>query len=671
MKLGASFRTFLALLAASLGISAAEPSMSGRTGNAPKPILEDVASWQQQSGTWEVSGGSAKGTANETVGELAAVRGARMPDRWLSFKVALTGDAVKAGVLFAGIRDSRGEILRFSVEQASASLTNGRGKMIAALGEMQPAVELLVKFSPEKVTVHQAGAQLAEIPVTYAEEQATISWFVERGTAQFSDVLLGNVPAAGSLAATPPVPVKGGRPQVGKKVESLSLDLPAAKAMTLKGDWNEYFGVHFETEVGPWKMVRQFDGPEFGYPPKGRHSGDIKTYPGPFAGQPVELSLADYRDWKRKDARGLDEDLKSLIEQDRAGLYIAPWVSTFTTEQQDAVWALMKAVYGANVGAEGRVFFQWGDDINFRKLGTVTSTRVLSSSPRGGASPARGANQAADAVAYAENYFAPAVEATRRASAEIYRDERHIPILIGSCARASQGENRQWYSKVLGHELAGTSAPSLKGKKVIELTDYLTVNYPFFGVHDALALQELWEQYGAKVKGLWVTEEFGSTSRSTSVFLERLCLFLEWAATNQLDAQQTRLFWNLPARGDEKGNDLPRRLGTVFGGGPLQVARVEAGTSRIYRISAGDGKVLFVHLPPAEKRGKRTSYEVTLTPPAGMEDRVWEATYISSKDRQNTLSPGVAVPIDKKDGKLVPAIDGTTQEAWALLMVAK
>jgi hypothetical protein len=197
------------------------------------------------------------------------------------------------------------------------------------------------------------------------------------------------------------------------------------------------------------------------------------------------------------------------------------------------------------------------------------------------------------------------------------------------------------------------------------------VNYPFLGVHDASALQDLWEQYGTKIKGLWVTEEFGSTSRSASVFLERLCLFLEWAATNQLDAQQTRLFWNLPTRGDEKGNDLPRRLGTVFGGAPLKIARADAGTSRIYRISAGDGKVLFVHLPLSEKRGKRTSCEVTLTSPVGMEDRVWEATYLSSKDRQNTLARGVAVPIDKKDGKLIPAIDATTQEAWALLMVAK
>jgi hypothetical protein len=659
-----------------------------RRAGGPKNLLEEKSEWQPHTGDWQVGGGQATATAGETLAEIGAARAVRLLGRWISLKLNLDGDSAKAGLVISGIQDAKGETLRLTVERASGNLTNGRGKTLASLGDIQPPLDLLLRFEPEKLSIFRAGNAVTDFPITYSEPEATLSLFAERGTVSFNELLLagepqataGNAPAtpmpataapAVAQAVNPPPPLN--RPRRGAAAAPgvrVALDVVAAGG-ALKSGWNEYFGVHVETAPGPWKMVRQFDGPSFGFPAKDRHTGDVKTYDGPFAKQPVLVSLADMRDWKRKDARALDENLKTLVENDRAALFIAPWATPIGAAQQDHVWAAMKLIYGANVGAEGRIFFQWGDDINHRRLGVVSNARSTGFEPRGGASAPRGSNAPADAVAYVENYFAPAVEATRKASEEIFRDPQHIPIILGSCARASIPENRDWYRRVLEHEITGATAPSLKGRKVITLVDYLTVNYPF--VIDSTPLQELWAGYGNKVKGLWVTEEQGVTGRGVAAFLEKLALYLDWVAANQLTADQSRLFWNFPVKDRDSQNlgELARRLGTIFGGAPLTIAKNADVNRTLYRISAGDSRVLFVHVPVMEKRGRRgtTIAELAFEPPQALAARSWEARFILAKERKGDAN-GIVLPIDRKDGKLVIAVDATSLDTWGILLTA-
>jgi hypothetical protein len=640
-------------------------------GAGPKNLFREQ--WRTESGKWDVNPGSAIGAAEEQLGELSAARAVPLAGRWISFRLLLAGPAAKAGVRFSGVADARGEILRFSAEAASGTLTNGRGKELAGLGDLQLAVELVLKFGTDRVGVYRSGAQLCELPITYTEPEATLSLFVERGTATFGDLLLSTPVVAAPVAAVPaPAPPPRER---AKKVatERMSIDLTAGQALPLAGDWNDYMGIHFTTEPGPWKMVRHLDGPEFGFPPRGRHTGDVKTFEGPFTRQGVEISLADFRDWKRKDSRGLDENLRALIDRNQSALFIAPWAAPFTPAQQDHVWALMKLIYGGQPGAEGRVFFQWGDDINYRRLGAAANTKVLSSEPRGGGSMGRGANAVPDAQAYAEHYFAPAVEATRRASEEIFRNPRAIPILIGSCARSSSAENREWYGGMLEHQLTGASAPSLAGQRVIDLVDYLTVNYPFDSARDATGLQELWDRYGGKVKGLWITEEFGTSGRKAGVLLERLGLFLEWAARNRLDAQQTRILWNVPVgERDRLGvSGLLQRLGEKLGGAPLQVTAQEVDSGRIYRVAAGESRFLLWHVPSADRRKRKAANigELAIQPPAALAGKKWEARFMVLNEKRADVE-GAMVPVDQRDGKLLLSVATKSLDSWALLLEA-
>jgi hypothetical protein len=528
----------------------------------------------------------------------------------------------------------------------------------------------LLNFSAEKVTIHAGNTQLGELEIKHTEPEATLSVFVERGGARFAEMLLAGDPMAVILPAPQPA-ARGAKippPPPAAKAAKLALDFTDAKMAALKSGWNDYFGVHYETGPGPWKSVRQYDGPTFGTPPRDRHTGEVKTFTGPFTGLPVQTSLADFRDWDRKESRGLDDNLPRLINDDRSAIFIAPWTQAFTPPQQDEVWALMKVTYGAHVGAEGRLFFQWGDEINYRRLGAAANVRVPKSEPRHGGSPMRGANAPDDAAAYAEKYFAPAVEAVRMASLEIFRDERRIPVVLGSCTRASDPVNREWYSRVLDHTLTGSA---YKGRRVSELVDYLTVNYPFYNVDDATALQRLWDLHGWQVKGLWVTEDYGSPGRGAGTIARNAALFLAWAAQNQLDAQQARLFWDLPdeRRDRYEARDFVRQLGSSFAGAALRIADGEAGGGRAFRIAGGDSRMLIVFAPPTGRRGKKPlpTGEVTLTVTDAQAAKPWMARFYSGKDRGAHAGDAV-LPVERAGNQLTVKVTAPALESWALLI---
>ncbi len=693
---------------------------------APTNLLAPEHRWQP-SGEWKVdsAAGTAEVAAGEMLAELSAAQSVRLAGRSISMRVVMSGDSPKAGLWLAGVRDSQGKGVRFLIEGASASITNGRGKTLATLDAdaMGKPLDLTFMFTSEKVTLASGGKEIGSLDVKFAEPEATLSLFVERGQAVFSAVMLSRaasavavappappmvavVPGAAQTHLTPPeepaapvAPVKPAvvapraplvppaRPASARPVAALPprpagipmpmiLNFSPDKMTPLKSGWSEYFGVHMDMDPGPWKTVRQADGPRFGRPSRDKHTGNVEELAGPFTGERVQSSLADFRDWQRKESRGLDENLAQLIRDDRSAIYIAPWVSPFTPALQDEVWALMKLLYAAQPGADGRVVFQWGDDINIRRLGVIDNSRMNYSQPHGGAPGFRNVNVPEDALAYAEWYFAPAVEAMRRASKDIFKDERHIPVLIGSCALAGRAENRAWFMQILDHELAGGGAPTLKGQRVSQLVDVLTVNYPFVSPDGEFGLQELWDRYCAKpggIKALWVTEEYGTPARSATVMLARAARFLAWAGKNGLDAQQTRLVWNFPGllRANDEAEELATMLGKSLRADALRVGSQEVDGGRIIRIAAGEGKMLFVFIPRADRLVRRATPigEVVLEVGAKQAGKPWIATPLQSTLRRAFSEVGkTVIPLRREGTRLVLDVGASALDAWGVLV---
>jgi hypothetical protein len=674
----------------------------------PKRLLGTQFKWQAQSGAWkaDAEAGTLSGVSDGTLAEYGAANGVKLSGHWLLLNATLSGNAAKAGVWFAGVRDGRGEVLRFALDSAGGGIVDGRGQAIAGLpaGAFARPVEIVLNFSTDKVTLHYAGRQLAEIAVTFEEPQATPSLFVERGEASFSELLLSGDPAVPVAQATPavvPAPVGGnaeapmpvpapGRPGAAVAAAPAgpwAVDLAPEKMTAMKSGWNEYFGVHFETGAGPWKMVRQFDGPEFGIPGQGRHTGEVKQFPGPFAQVPVDMALADFRDWRRKEARGLDENLTALVKDDRQGLFITPWAGPIGKVEQDQIYALMKLAYGANPGAEGRLFFQWGDSVNDSHYGTPgSSRRHIMSAPSGSTRLGRGANTAADLTAYAENYLAPAVEAVRLASEEIFKDPRRIPIVAGSCGASGEPENRGWYGQLFDRVLEGTAAPSLKGRKLASLVDYLAVNYPLAGAENDAPLQEIWDRFCVPVakpgeavleqelrpRGLWVTEEYGVGARGAATLLTRAARFLAWAARNDLDARQTRLLWNIPAhaRGSDEALAVVRSLGEGIGVAPLRLGIQDMGDGRLIRIAAGEGRILLVYYPVTIRRGRRPVAigEVAIAMTEAQAARPWVAREYQELGRKPGAEPAAAQPVRRDGVKLFVNVTANAQEPWVVLV---
>ncbi len=662
MNFLAAIATALAILIAPI---CAQNSPAPRRTSPPRLLLENGDSWRVQSGDWKQAEGSVAGTAGETLSEYAAQSAMPLKGRWLSLRVEMSGTAAKAGIWFAGLRDDKSDLVRLTLETASGVITNGRGRTIATLpaGALQKPVDLLLKFSATAMTIKANDEQIAELAVTYDEPQITPSLFVERGSTTFSAMILGIDENAPPAIAPPPAPKLPLKPAV---TLGLSADFTPAKMTAIKNGWQDYFGIQGVNAAGPWKTVRQFDGPASGLPAKTPDDGQTLT--GPFNGTPVQMELAWFRDTQKRTSLGLDRNLPVILESNLTAIYIAPWRTMLGKLEQDQIWALLKLAYGSDPKTEKRLLFQWGDDINTQRLGTAIDSKLIQATPRHGLSNTRSANQPADAASYAENYFAPAVEAVRAASKSVFGDERRIPVLIGSCSRAGLEKNRDWFRSVLEHSLDGSLAPSLKGKKVIELVDYLTVNHPFADAPDTKSLQSLWNSYGKQVKGIWITEEFGNVGRTPAHVINRAALFLEWVSANDLDSQQARFIWDFVRRDPfkDESSELARRLAETMSG-PLRFAMEAKDFGTLYRISSGESRLLLLYVPTAERKQMRSTKTGEIAIEVG-EERVknpWLARFLGSSSRRNDDE----VLLVRKDGtRLVITPNTSGANSWAILV---
>ncbi len=171
---------------------------------------------------------------------------------------------------------------------------------------------------------------------------------------------------------------------------------------------------------------------------------------------------------------------------------------------------------------------------------------------------------------YAEEYLAPAIEAIRRASQDVYGDPRAIRILLGSMNPYNQ-PNRKFLEKTMATVFSGRIATSLKGKPLADEIDALNVHYMFSDGRDQFdrvtAKEKTMQQYTeaylrtGMVKRLWITEEYGGVGKGGTSIVDTGFRFLGWAARNRLDAEQTRLIWYGDRAGDGGGRSAVELLG--------------------------------------------------------------------------------------------------------------
>ncbi|MCF7847446.1 MAG: hypothetical protein K9M45_01250 [Kiritimatiellales bacterium] len=430
-----------------------------------------------------------------------------------------------------------------------------------------------------------------------------------------------------------------------------------AETIPVPSAWVDYFGTHYTTEPGPWRTVRGYGGPHSKLPPVAERGKQRQVRIGPFAGELVKLSLSDFRNWKHGDAVGLDKLIPKLTQQDAAAVYVAEAGGKIgsrderneTQWSQDTIYWLMRDVYGKFPGAAQHLFFQWGNEINGKMIGVSSDEwKKYAARIKAGESRWKFTCLPEHGEAYAENYFAPALEAVERASHELFNRPDRIPRMTGSFANIYNERFRQWMYGILDHKLDGRHASSFKGDPVWKHVDIITIHYPFAGGDRGGVgiIQEIWDRYGktGKVKGLWITEEHGNSGKGPTTVVDRGLHFLKWAADNQLDATQTRLCWW--GAGNRKpggtANEAVNTLGSFLGDAPLRLAEQNVDQAKGYLVLADDEKgmpkkIMVAVVPDKKKPAGIGDLKIPLPVNAGESWSARAVQYSVSQKPEDTL----------------------------------
>lgn len=112
-----------------------------------------------------------------------------------------------------------------------------------------------------------------------------------------------------------------------------------------------------------------------------------------------------------------------------------------------------------------------------------------------------------------EYNLAPAMDAVRRASADVYGDAEALPIMLGSIT-SPWPLGHGFLNAMVNSPIEGDMAPSLAGRSVDEFGDYATVHYTMKGPFWSHYLEGIYRRMvvSGKVKGFWSTEELGGNA---------------------------------------------------------------------------------------------------------------------------------------------------------------
>lgn len=136
-------------------------------------------------------------------------------------------------------------------------------------------------------------------------------------------------------------------------------------------------------------------------------------------------------------------------------------------------------------------------------------------------------NNPVNAADYVEYYLAPAVEAIRAASEDLYGDSREIKIVCASVSGMTKEDSQHFLDVLLNSVVRGERAPTLAGKQAWELVDSISIHY-LACRHDILGpLFEKWVKSG-RVDGIWITEELGARGAGPYAVAQATFRFLDF-----------------------------------------------------------------------------------------------------------------------------------------------
>ena len=228
---------------------------------------------------------------------------------------------------------------------------------------------------------------------------------------------------------------------------------------------------------------------------------------------------------------------------------------------KDAVFATVKLAYaGEFADRPERIVWELGDAIN---------------TPAGFSLREPGADGPATATnpnAYVQLYLAPAVEAIRAASKELFGDERRVKVVLGGVADIARPASRDFLDALLDAGIDGEHAPTLKGRRVFEVID--AINVLGSAADPALlgALHAKWIASG-KVRGLWATGELGPRGQGDLAVAVASFRWLGFWSRREWNPLAARLIF----RGDAdwhpgtatQGDDMEKHLGDLLQNHPL------------------------------------------------------------------------------------------------------
>jgi hypothetical protein len=177
---------------------------------------------------------------------------------------------------------------------------------------------------------------------------------------------------------------------------------------------------------------------------------------------------------------------------------------------------------------------------------------------------------------YVEYDFAPAAEAIRRASQDLFGTPERIPFLTGSVA-SPWPLGSGWLVAMANARIEGDWAPSLRGKSVASVASGVSMHYAVKGPFWSQALDAVYRRLVEPTDNfeLWSTEEVGGNAeinRGPYVAAIPFRYLDWWSRRDWKPGRGAVIYW-----GDTRGGehyttavDVQRLLGSFFGDAPLR-----------------------------------------------------------------------------------------------------
>jgi hypothetical protein len=152
---------------------------------------------------------------------------------------------------------------------------------------------------------------------------------------------------------------------------------------------------------------------------------------------------------------------------------------------------------------------------------------------------------------YVEYFLAPGVEGIIEARERRPDLRNKLNIVLGSLGVARNPSAVEWLNRLLEYEVRGSYAPSLKGKKVFELVNVVSLHYlvgtPGDGWRSILDdLHNRWYRTGA-IKAIWSTEEIGirraRAGYGAATAMQVLARYMDWWASKGIGPNAGKVFF--------------------------------------------------------------------------------------------------------------------------------